>query len=364
MRAAATAALLALASCSYSALRDGPGTQGTSGDGGSGGAGTGAAGTGATGTGAGPGQCREDGFACGSPSDCCSGVCTDGQCGTPLCLPGDPPVALAEGYTWPYGLALYGPHVYFPDYDTDGGIYRVPRAGGTVETLHAPSDFPAKLAVDDQGIYIAGGDSGQVQHLAFGASQPTALASGQAGPTDVALDETHVWFVSHLSDTIRRVPRGGGQVATISGSPGNFRMTVTDDYVYWGGYDGAFRSPKDGSFIELLSPGGARTLVARDGFVFWTEDDGARVVAYDESAETLQTLSSVAAFPDGIAVDDTHVYYTLAEGSVWRVPRAGGDAEHIATTLMSPTHIVVDSSCVYWSENDFDVGRVMRAPKN
>jgi len=365
--------LVLLASCSYSALRDGPGTEGIAGDDGSGASGSGASGAGASGTGAsgtgGGAGCQEDFFACGVASDCCSGMCTEGQCGAPLCNPGDPPLILAEGYEWPYGLALYGSYVYFPDYDGDGGIYRVPRAGGPVEALLAPSDFPSKLVVDDQGITIAVSGSNQIQHLAFGAVAPTALASGLSGPTDIALDETHVYFVSHLGDTIGRVPRGGGQVETVGGSPGNFRLTVTDEYVYWGGYDGLMRSPKEGGLVELMSESGARTLTAANGIVFWTEEYGPSVVAFDESTGAFTTLATMPpdVFLDGITVDETDVFFTAGR-DLWRVSRTTGEQPvHIATTADDtslPSHVVVDGSCVYWSENfGVSLGRVTRAPK-
>jgi len=344
-------ALLLLANCSYSALREGPGTQGS--DGGDGGGGSGATGSGATGTGA---------SGTGSTG-------TGGEPVEPVCQPGDPPVILAEGYEWPYGLGLYGSHVYFPDYDGNGGIYRVPRVGGAVETLLAPADFPGKLVVDEQGITIAATGDNQIQHLAFGAGQPTVLASGQSGPTDIALDETHVYFVNHLGDTIGRVPRGGGQVETVGGSPGNFRLTVTGDYVYWGGYDGLLRSPKEGGLVELVSPGGARTLTASNGVVFWTEEYGESVVAFDETTGTVTTLATMPpdVFLDGITVDDDDVFFTAGR-DIWRVSRTSGEeATQIATTADDtslPSHVVVDSSCVYWSENfGVDLGRVTRAPK-
>jgi hypothetical protein len=52
--------------------------------------------------------------------------------------------------------------------------------------------------------------------------------------------------------------------------------------------------------------------------------------------------------PQGIAVDDTNVYWVETEGSVRMAPKAGGAATLLATEPRGPTALVLDSGVLYW----------------
>ena len=63
--------------------------------------------------------------------------------------------------------------------------------------------------------------------------------------------------------------------------------------------------------------------------------------------------------PWGVAIDDTHVYFTCqGDGTVKRVPKDGGAVETLASGLTYPRAIGVDDQEVFWG----DGGRVHRAP--
>ena len=52
--------------------------------------------------------------------------------------------------------------------------------------------------------------------------------------------------------------------------------------------------------------------------------------------------------PWGLTVDDTSVYWTTADGEVFRAPKHGGAPESLAANEDAPTDIVVDGERVYW----------------
>lgn len=64
------------------------------------------------------------------------------------------------------------------------------------------------------------------------------------------------------------------------------------------------------------------------------------------------TLASEQSRPTGLALDDTHAYWTnqAAPGDVMRVARGGGTPEVVAAGHTNPTGIAVDSEAVYWTD--------------
>jgi sugar lactone lactonase YvrE len=108
--------------------------------------------------------------------------------------------------------------------------------------------------------------------------------------------------------------------------------------------------------------------MATDGtHVYWTdtESDSLQRAELDEGAA--QTVASFpGVFPDGVAVDESSAYVSLAEGSVIKVDKDTGEQVVIASDQDSPAIVAVDDACVYWANTALASGRlgaVMRAPK-
>jgi hypothetical protein len=97
---------------------------------------------------------------------------------------------------------------------------------------------------------------------------------------------------------------------------------------------------------------------------------GSGGASYTPAGKEPSTLASEEK-PKRLALDDTHVYWTVwgsgfsadhsKNGAVKRVAKSGGSVEVFAPAQSHPHGIVTDASAVYWA-NDGD-GTVMTAPK-
>jgi hypothetical protein len=72
----------------------------------------------------------------------------------------------------------------------------------------------------------------------------------------------------------------------------------------------------------------------------------------------LERIAAAAApgssYTNGIAVDDTYVYWTalgdgVSHGAIERAPKTGGPAQALALAEARPMGIAVDDGYVYWS---------------
>lgn len=72
---------------------------------------------------------------------------------------------------------------------------------------------------------------------------------------------------------------------------------------------------------------------------------------------TAQTLTSGQAGPFDIAVDSTNVYWTNQDGTVMKVPLGGGTPVRLASKSQLAFGIAVDTTSVYWA-NDTQQGTI------
>lgn len=338
------------------------------------GAGSGAGGSGSTGaststsSGSGGGAaCIPDGFACTPTLSCCT-VCVEGTCGEPACTQGEGPVTLASGLIWPFGLVVDQTHVYFTLYDGAGAVMKVPKTGGEAATLMNGLDYPDQMALDDTHLYFTVAGSGQVIKMSKDGGDVTTLASGQGGPSGIAADATHVYWANYLSGSLASAPKSGGSTITlVSGEQSPYRVAAGTMDLFWSGFPPGLRAaPKTGGSAVQIAAGSPRTMVVDGGIVYWTDTGDATVKRANENGSDPQVVAVLegGAFPDGIAVDETHLYFTVG-AAVMKVEKHGGIPEVIADGQDLPAIVALDGSCVYWANTSVfrENGAVMRAPK-
>ena len=90
-----------------------------------------------------------------------------------------------------------------------------------------------KLAVDDSGVYWTDG-SANVQSVGLTGGTVVTLASSQAQPSGIALDDTYVYWSNTLGGAIMRAPKdGSGSPAVVATATSPRDIGIYGDNVYW-----------------------------------------------------------------------------------------------------------------------------------
>ena len=134
------------------------------------------------------------------------------------------------------------------------GVYRVARAGGTPEKIHATRPTEQfLLAVDDDALWIAGWGAGTIGKLA---KTPHATAktliTGQKGVVSIAIDATYVYWYSENTPEVRRRKKTGGAIEVVGHDVTGEPVLASEGHVYW------FEGGQDGTRLVHLAPGAAK----------------------------------------------------------------------------------------------------------
>jgi hypothetical protein len=235
-----------------------------------------------------------------------------------------PPIVLvapSAGST-PLGLAQDDSYLYWTD-DNGNAVSRTDKVSGATTVLSQSTYFPDPIAVDDAGIFWG--------------------------------DATGVWRCSKSSCSLTTTLVANEQTALVAA------IAIDDVSVYWTeGFNtllGARKAGTGQSAAQLWEIDGSVNNVASDGQkVYFTASDGylrAGTPPTDAAAGTLQSIGPFPYATGGVAVDGTHVYWTLFDsvaGVVERVPLAslGQTPSPLAQSLHHPGHLASDGTNVYW----------------
>ncbi|MFO0755418.1 MAG: hypothetical protein U0359_02940 [Byssovorax sp.] len=158
------------------------------------------------------------------------------------------------------------------------------------------------------------------------------LADQRPGPSALAVDTTHVYWVDRGggggTSAIVRELKAGGEVEVLATGQGNVPSLALDQtHVYWTNLAGpdidpslvaVMRVPKEGGDAEALSPVQTNPwgLATAEGQVLWTN------------------------LPAGGAATPT--------GEVWTMPASGGEAMLLASGQKTPISLAVQGGTAYW----------------
>jgi hypothetical protein len=115
------------------------------------------------------------------------------------------------------------------------GVYRVARAGGTPEKIHATRPKEQfQVVADTDAIWIGAWSAGTIAKLAKtpGAVAKTVVAN-QAGIVSLAIDPTYLYWYVESSNEIRRRKRSGGAIEVVGHDVSQEPVRAVDGHVYW-----------------------------------------------------------------------------------------------------------------------------------
>ena len=235
-----------------------------------------------------------------------------------LPLTGGDPAPLADSGAGPLPVfASDGTHVYFANKWT---IKKVPIEGGPVEQLAVGGFYVEDMVTDGLFVYWIQGPGSAILKVSVDGGPVSVVADGGSGPPGpLALDSTYVYWIDHW-DTIRRAPKGGGAVVTLAtGLP----------------------------FLSGITVDGAN--------IFFSEQDTGSIQKMPVDGGDIVTLMTTDPFSWIMLAFDQQYIFTIDQGQVWRVPKAGGArgliAEELASEVGFPNGIATDGrGGVYWTE--------------
>lgn len=245
------------------------------------------------------------------------------------------PVRLAEVPGAPIALALDQTHVYFSTSGPPAVLYRVPRAGGPLETIASDDDkangnLVRSLALDATDLWWADFKTSQLVRVAKGAKDPKVFAKPVA-PSDIARVDGSVIAVSHGARALLEYP--------VDGSPPKELTTWNCDK------------------ITTCTGGGG--VVGRSYLVALTAKNEAagRVIAYDLDTKVAAEIASGQKGPVGVAAIGERAFWLnigtsdkgYLDGEIRTAMRDGSQGASVVTGLKEACGIAAWGGYVYYT---------------
>lgn len=262
---------------------------------------------------------------------------------------------------------------------TSDSIYRIARDGSAPPVVIGPTltSFAWAMVVDETNVYWAALESGINGGAIFslpkrGGGMPVLVASKQLRPSDLAVDDTHVYWTNQGNASGQ--DEGGGAVMSAPKAGGPAKVLVDDlpmadaialdgDGVVWKDHYTIRRIPKAGGPITTIDSRierwGVNGLVVVKGRVFYPAWDGFLWSAPTNGSAPPVVLTGVP-MAARIAVHGEVVFFNgpwESYGSILSVSVNGGaqstvvPAQKRSGDLTSSAYrVLVDDRAIYWTD--------------
>ena len=352
---------------------DGAGAGAGSGNGGNGGAGASGA-SGGDGGGGGVPTCGAIGASCQGDGDCCEGICAGGACEIPppACASDAGPVVLVTGLSDPYAMGGDATSLFVGQLDTNKALLRLPKAGGAAVNLVESVDFAEYLVVQEDTVFYSTEGSVSAVPTAGG---PVTVLTGAFGAAGLAVTKDRIFVAEYFADRLVAIDRATLEKDELQGDvSGIYRVAVAQGGVFFTSFlDGVYRHELSTGQLSVVGEelGSPRAVLAFHDDLYFTVPGSQTIHRLNAGASTptlVADLSSLGVFVEALVTDGEHLYTTVLTGNktglVVRVPLGGGTPEVVTDQAgSSPSALVVDEDCVYWTErNDGAVFRARKSP--
>jgi hypothetical protein len=229
-----------------------------------------------------------------------------------------------------------------------------------------------KVRRDASDVTLSGAGSGASQLLATLSPWPIKL-------TEIAVDTRDLYWTSPGNEVfttqLKRTPVAGGTSVTLARLPSDddwpLGLAVDDSDVYFTSNAALQRISKAGGEVRKLEPIGAHVAFDSPHPMLGIALD--RDYVYFDAGKVLERRSkqgadSVALFElapgdqlQGVVVDAFYAFFATKSGGIYRVPKRGGAVSLLVSGERNPLVTAVDSTSVYWVEQD--LGEIRRASK-
>lgn len=277
---------------------------------------------------------------------------------------GAAPVVLASGQATISTLAIDKDNLYWVNSGRTGGVYKLPKAGGAVTSLHdGTMTNIGSFGLDDTSLYVPV-DHAIVAIRKTGGSITTLVSTIDAAATTIVQEK--VYWPDKAQMTVSRVSVMGGTLETITPQLPVVAfaafMAADSDAVYTGiPSGGILKSPVVGGTTTQLDAQTPSGLALDATAVYYTNSDAVRAIQKDGTSRMLTSATNAL----GIAVDDSYLYFaergTSGTGRILKIEKSGGGMAALAEGLPGPRSVVVDDSDVYFS--CIDDGTIRRVSK-